>query len=104
MAAAIGLENLREPCEVDLFTDSRYVVDTMNGRFRKKKNHEYWRRLTDAALPHTVTWTWTRGHAGHPIQELCDIAAKRIAFAGRVDQELLQEIARSIPKGKVAVS
>jgi len=104
VAAAIGLEALKYPCQVEVKTDSRYVVDTMNGRFRQKKNHEYWRRLKDAALPHEVTWTWTRGHAGHPIQELCDTAAKRIAFAGKVDQHLLQEIAEAIPKGKVAAS
>src|SRR5215471_6430781 len=104
VAAAIGLEALKYPCQVELKTDSRYVVDTMNGRFRQKKNHDYWRRLKDAALPHMVTWTWTRGHAGHPIQELCDIAAKRIAFAGKVDPELLQETARAIPKSKVAVN
>jgi ribonuclease HI len=104
VAAAIGLEALKYPCRVEIISDSRYVVDTLNGRYRQKKNHEYWHRLKDAALPHSVTWTWTRGHAGHPIQELCDIAAKRIAFAGRVDRELLDEIARSVPRGEVAVN
>src|SRR4026208_256618 len=33
-AAAVGLESLRQPCQVSIFTDSRYVVETMNGRFR----------------------------------------------------------------------
>jgi len=95
VAAAIGLEALKYPCKVRIITDSRYVVDTLNGRFREKKNHEFWRRLKDAALPHTVTWSWTRGHAGHPIQELCDDAAKEIAAAGRVDQRMLDEVART---------
>ena len=38
VAAAVGLEALREPCDVKLFTDSRYVVETMSGRFRRKTN------------------------------------------------------------------
>ena len=102
VAAAIGLEALKYPCQVEIITDSRYVVDTLNGRYRQKKNHEFWRRLKDAALPHAVTWSWTRGHAGHPIQELCDIAAKNIADAGMVDQKMLDEIGRSIPSRKAA--
>lgn len=101
VAAAIGLEALKYPCQVEVITDSRYVVDTLNGLYRQKKNHEFWARLRDAALPHAVTWKWTRGHAGHPIQELCDVAAKKIAFAGRVDKKMLEEITRSIPKSSV---
>src|SRR6187455_3447365 len=64
-AAAVGLEALREPCHVHLFTDSRYVVETMSGRFRRKTNHEWWKRLDLAASHHNVTWEWTAGHAGH---------------------------------------
>src|SRR5438132_40078 len=64
-AAAIGLENLKQPCTVHLMSDSRYVVETMNGRFRKKTNLDWWERLDRAASPHQITWEWTRGHAGH---------------------------------------
>src|SRR4030095_14685932 len=63
VAAAIGLESLREPCQVDLFTDSRYVVETMNGRYRRKTNKDLWLRLDEAASRHRVNWQWTRGHA-----------------------------------------
>ena len=38
VAAAIGLEKLREPCRVKIFSDSRYVIETMSGRFRRKAN------------------------------------------------------------------
>src|ERR687886_1806859 len=48
-AAALGLEALREPCRVRLMTDSRYVVETMAGRFRRKSNHDWWERLDHAA-------------------------------------------------------
>jgi ribonuclease HI len=90
-AAALGLEALREPCRVRLFTDSRYVVETMMGRFRRKANHQWWARLDQAARPHEVCWEWTRGHAGQIVQEACDRAARRIAALGRVDEEVLRE-------------
>lgn len=90
-AAAIGLENLREPCRVRLFTDSRYVVETMSGRFRRKTNHDWWQRLDKAASSHQVKWEWTKGHAGHLIQEAVDRAARRIATLGRVDEDILRE-------------
>jgi ribonuclease HI len=89
-AAALGLESLREPCRVHLFTDSRYVVETMSSRFRRKANHEWWERLDKAAGRHEVQWEWTRGHDGHLIQEAADKAARRIAASGRVDDEILR--------------
>src|ERR1044072_2960334 len=57
-AAALGRESLREPCKVHLFTDSRYVVETMSGRFRRKTNHEWWARLDEAVGKHEVKWEW----------------------------------------------
>ena len=89
-AAALGLESLREPCSVHLFTDSRYVVETMSGRFRRKANHEWWERLDKAAARHKIKWEWTRGHDGNLVQEAADKAARRIAAAGRVDEEILR--------------
>jgi ribonuclease HI len=89
-AAALGLESLREPCRVHLFTDSRYVVETMSGRFRRKTNHEWWTRLDKAATKHEVKWEWLRGHDGHLVQEAADKAARRIAASGRVEEEILQ--------------
>ena len=91
VAAALGLESLREPCQVHLFTDSRYVVETMSGRFRRKANPDWWRRLDQAAARHEVIWEWTRGHVGHLVQEAADRAARRIAAAGHVDKDILQE-------------
>ncbi|MDX6613274.1 MAG: ribonuclease [Blastocatellia bacterium] len=95
-AAALGLESLREPCQVRLLTDSRYVVETMSGRFRKKTNHAWWERLDKAATRHAVKWEWTKGHNGHVVQEATDRAARRIAALGRVDNEILQEAVDTI--------
>lgn len=91
VAAAVGLEALREPCEVSVFTDSRYVVETMSGRFRRKANLPWWERLDRAAKQHKIHWEWTRGHVGHLIQEAADNAARRIAAAGRVEEDILRD-------------
>jgi ribonuclease HI len=90
-AAAVGLESLTQPCQVSVFTDSKYVVETMNGRFRRKTNLPWWERLDRAASAHKVHWEWTRGHAGHILQEAADNAARRIAAAGHVDKSILDE-------------
>ena len=90
-AAAVGLESLTQPCKVNVFTDSRYVVETMNGRFRRKANLPWWERLDRAAAAHQVKWEWTRGHAGHLLQEAADDAARRIAAAGHVDASILRD-------------
>ncbi len=96
VAAAIGLENLREPCRVRVFTDSRYVVETMAGRFRRKSNHEWWARLDKARAPHRIEWQWIKGHAGHHAQEAADKVARSIATLGRVDDGLLREVAETV--------
>jgi ribonuclease HI len=90
-AALIGLKNLKEPCEVHVMSDSRYVIETMNGNFRKKTNLDWWNKLEKAASKHKVTWEWTRGHAGHEIQEIADKTARKIAGLGRVEKSLLEE-------------
>lgn len=90
-AAAVGLEALREPCRVHVFTDSRYVVETMCGRFKRKANLSWWKRLDEAASSHQIIWKWTPGHQGHLIQEAADRAARKIASIGRVEEEILRE-------------
>ena len=98
-AAALGLEQLREPCRVTVLSDSRYVVETMSGRFRRKSNHEWWARLDRAAAAHKITWEWIKGHAGHVAQEDVDKAARRIAAAGHADEAALSEAASSAADG-----
>jgi ribonuclease HI len=92
VAACLGLEALKEPCRVTLISDSQYVVKTMNKLFKRKANLDYWQRIDRAARPHQVEWTWTRGHAGHEVQEKCDEAARLIAEQGVVDERALDEI------------
>lgn len=95
-AAAIGLENLSEPCKVRLLSDSRYVVETMTGNFRKKTNHEWWAKLDKAAAKHTIKWEWVKGHNGHEVQEVVDTLARKTAELGRVDAQMFEELVAEI--------
>ncbi len=83
-------------CRVTVLSDSRYVVETMSGRFRRKSNHEWWARLDKAAGPHQVKWQWLKGHAGHVAQEAVDRAARAVAAAGHADEAALSEAAASV--------
>jgi len=91
-AATIGLKQLKEPCRVHVFSDSKYVVETMTGNFRKKTNHDWWSKLEKASSIHEIKWEWLKGHAGHEIQEIADKAARQIAGAGYVDKTFLEEV------------
>ena len=95
-AATIGLKTLREPCKVRLLTDSRYVVETMTGNFRKKTNLEWWAKLDKAAAQHDIKWEWVKGHAGHEIQEVVDTLARKTAELGRVDETMFDELVAEI--------
>jgi ribonuclease HI len=85
-----ALNTLKEPCEVDLYTDSEYVLKGFTERMQnwiqndwktsdKKpvKNKEYWIKLTDAAAPHKVNWNWVRGHSGNEYNEVADGLARK---------------------------
>lgn len=85
MAVLEGLRALKEPCRVEVWTDSRYVVDGMKSwlvGWKKRgwktaskqpvKNEELWRALDEAATRHAIQWNWVKGHAGHPQNERCD--------------------------------
>jgi len=88
-AAIRALEALKEPCAVDLYTDSSYVKDGIGGWIEgwkrngwktasKKpvKNAELWQQLEQARDRHDVTWHWVKGHAGHPENERADELAR----------------------------
>ncbi len=100
-AAEIGLSQLSEPCSVRLLSDSRYVVQTMLGNFKKKTNHEWWKRLEKAAAPHKIEWEWTKGHAGHDIQEVADTLARKTAELGYVDDGLIDEAVADLGTAEV---
>lgn len=95
-AAWIGLKSLSEPCKVRLLSDSRYVVQTMTGNFRKKANLDWWEKLEKSARKHDIKWEWVKGHAGHEVQEVADKMARRMAELGKVDEAILDEAVAEI--------
>lgn len=88
-AVIAALEALKEPCQVTLTSDSKYVIDAIekgwarkwraNNWMRNKKepalNPDLWGRLLDLLDQHEVTLVWVKGHAGHPENERCDALA-----------------------------
>ena len=81
-----GLQALKRPCKVTVVTDSKYVADAVTlgwakkwkaqGWMRNKKekalNPDLWEELLTLLSIHEVTFSWVKGHAGHPENERCD--------------------------------
>jgi ribonuclease HI len=91
LSAACGLAALTEPCQIILRSDSRYVVETMKGKFRRKSNLDCWARLDAAAQQHEITYVWIKGHNGDPEQEAADTIARTTAEIGEVRALILTE-------------
>lgn len=93
LAVIKGFESLKEPVEVEVVTDSLYIVQTFKNNWISKwqnngwmtnsgpvKNQDLWKRLVQVALPHLVRWTWVKGHSGHEDNEKVDALAQAEAF------------------------
>lgn len=93
LGAIIGLESLKKPCEVELQSDSKYLIDAFNQKWidgwisknwkintkNPVKNIDLWKRLLKAKELHNVKFVWIKGHAGHPYNERCDKLATTAA-------------------------
>ena len=93
MAAIVGLEALKESCEVTLFTDSQYLCHAIEKRWlagwlkngwktsggKPVKNRDLWERLYVQLQRHKVSFGWVRGHAGQADNERCDVLARGCA-------------------------
>ena len=94
LACAVGLESLKVPCRVRIFSDSKYVVETMKGFNRMKSNREFWNRLVADCLTHQIEWNWVRGHAGNTFQETADKLSRAAATAKEnLDKNTLDRLA-----------
>ena len=94
MTAVIrGLKALIEPCEVTIYTDSRYVIDGItkwvhgwkrngwvNASKQPVRNADLWHDLIEVAKRHQISWQWVRGHHGHPENERVDRLASDAAL------------------------
>ncbi len=101
-AAIEGLSALKEPCFVELYSDSKYLVDAFlegwidswrkNGWKRGKdelKNPDLWERLYELSQLHKIEFIWVKGHNGHDYNERCDVLATSYAdsFSDQTDGE-----------------
>lgn len=101
-AAIAALEFLSEPCEVDLYSDSKYLVQALTAKWlqgwqrrgwltsdkQPVKNQDLWQLLLAAAEPHQIRWLWLKGHAGHPENERCDVLANLAVADGRLLEDV----------------
>ena len=89
-AAIEGLSTLNEPCNVELFTDSKYVMDGITQWIQKwkknnwktaakkeVKNKDLWQKLDQLMTYHHVQWHWVKGHSGDPGNEKADRLANK---------------------------
>ena len=93
LAAIEALSALKEPCEVELFTDSQYLRDAVEkgwinswrgkgwrrGRDKPLLNVDLWKRLAPLLERHNAVFRWTPGHEGQPENERCDALARACA-------------------------
>ncbi len=101
-AVIAGLQALNEKCMVNIYSDSKYIVDAIrqgwarrwqkNNWYRNKKekalNPDLWQTLLELVDQHQVTFNWVRGHAGHPENERCDeLAVEATAGKNLLDDE-----------------
>lgn len=89
-AVITALECLKESCEIDLFTDSKYVADAFNKNWisnwkkngwktsakKDVENQDLWKRLIELVSKHKITWLWVKGHNNNELNERCDKLAR----------------------------
>lgn len=83
-----SLKILKEPCEVELVSDSKYVCEAINSwldgwikkEFKGVKNPKLWQEYINISSIHRVKATWVKGHSGYEYNERCDTIAKKEAL------------------------
>ena len=103
LAVIVGLEALKKPCSVTVYSDSKYVVDAFNNKWidgwiakgwktagkSPVKNVDLWKRLLEAKKEHDVEFIWVKGHAGHEYNERCDSLAVAASKADNLKIEVV---------------
>jgi ribonuclease HI len=87
-----ALKALKEPCEIDLYADSTYVLkgisewleNWIKKDFKNVKNSELWKEFHTLSKKHKINPIWVKGHSGHRENEICDKIAKEQALRRKV--------------------
>ena len=102
MACIKGLEALKYRCEVQIFSDSKYIVDGISKGWAEKwkinnwkrsnkgkaENIDLWERLLQLNQTHVINFVWVKGHDGHPENERCDQIAKQAASGPLLEEDI----------------
>lgn len=83
LAAVHGLQALKWPCKVTIYSDSQYLVNCMTGDFKRHSNLDLWEQIDTVAQGHDIEWVWVRGHSGNDGNEIVNEEAQRRARNGR---------------------
>ncbi len=96
LAVIVALETLKFPCQVTLYSDSKYVVDAIEKKwvfgwqkkgFKDKKNPDLWQRFLQIYPKHDVKFVWVKGHANIPGNERCDQLAVEAATGANLKED-----------------
>jgi ribonuclease HI len=100
MGVIAGLSALKDPCDVTLHSDSKYIVEAMQKGWpqawqkkgwRKKdgmaKNTDLWEQILDLCEKHKVEFSWLKGHSGHDENERCDELARQAFLDGNLEED-----------------
>jgi len=88
LSVIVALESIKNPADVQVFSDSKYVVDSVEKGwvfgwqkkgFKGKKNIDLWKRFLLIYPKHTIKFNWVKGHAGNEYNEICDTLAVEAA-------------------------
>lgn len=82
-----ALKALTEPCEVEIYSDSQYVVNSINNNYKIKTNWDLWLVLKEEIAKHKCEFHWVKGHNGHPENERCDFLATQEAMKNKLNTQ-----------------
>jgi ribonuclease HI len=112
LACIVGLRALKEPCDVTIYSDSKYVVNAMTkswalqwrrrgwkrkdqqGEYHDARNADLWQQMLDLCNQHRVKFEWVRGHSGNQGNERCDELAREAAVSDRLGVDTVYEAQR----------
>lgn len=101
LAVVDALNLVKMPCEIFLYSDSKYVVDAINQKWLNSwqeknwkantknpvKNVDLWKKFLQAQKPHKITFIWVKGHASNKYNELCDKLAVKARNSSNLEND-----------------
>lgn len=101
MAVIFALENLKKPCKINLYSDSKYVTDAINQKWlpawqrnnwktaskAQVKNVDLWQKYLEVSKNHDITFIWVKGHASNELNNRCDELAVLARTSSKLEED-----------------